>query len=103
MLAISFICESYKAYPPQRAPHFRQEMASEDHERYIASLLKDISILESQTENVYAHEAVRAKLLQTTKRLVSALEKPGDAVFHNAFLVSKYLSFPRVELACYLS
>lgn len=78
-------------------------MASEDHERYIASLLKDINVLESQTENVYAHEAVRAKLLQTTKRLVSALEKPGDAVFHNAFLVRKYLSFQRVELACYSS
>ena len=73
-------------------------MASEDHGRRVASLLKEISILAGETENVYAHEVVRAKLLQTTKRLVSALEKPGDAVFHTAFLVHKYLSFHMLGL-----
>lgn len=70
-------------------------MASEDHGRYIASLLKDIRTLETQTDNVYADESIRAELLQATKRLVSALEKPGDAVFHNAFLVVDSLSFQR--------
>ena len=75
-------------------------MASEDHGHHIASLLKDISTLETQTENVYAHEAVCAKMLQATKRLVSALKKPGDAVFHNAFLVINSLSFQRIQLAC---
>ena len=74
-------------------------MASEDHGRHITSLLKDISALGTQTENVYAHEAVRAKLLEATKRLVNALEKPGVAVFHNAFLVIKPLSFPKIDLA----
>ncbi len=62
-------------------------MASEIHGRRVASLLKDIGSLADQTDNVYAHEIVRAELLQTAKRLVSALEKPGDAVFHTAFLV----------------
>lgn len=75
-------------------------MAYEDHGRYIASLLTDISTLEAQTENVYAHEAVRAKLLRTTKRLVSALEKPGDAVFHNAFLVINYLVISKGRIGC---
>lgn len=75
-------------------------MASEDHGRHITSLLKIINTLETQTDNVDAHEAVRAKLLQATKRLVSALEIPGDAAFHNAFLVINSLSFQRIELAC---
>lgn len=74
-------------------------MASEYHGRHIASLLKDINDFAIQTENAYAHEDVRAKLLQTTKRLVSALEKPEDAVFHNAFLVINYPSFQKVNLA----
>ena len=74
-------------------------MASENHGRHIASLLKEISTLETQMENVSAHDAIRVKLLQTTKRLVSALEKPEDAVFHNAFLVITYRPFQRVNLA----
>ena len=62
-------------------------MVSEDHERRVASLLKDINTLGNQTENVYTNETVRTKLLQTAKRLVTALEKPGNSVVHNAFLV----------------
>ena len=62
-------------------------MIAEDHERRVASLLKDIDTLGNQTENVYTDETVRTKLLQTAKRLVTALEKPGDGVLHNAFLV----------------
>ena len=72
-------------------------MASEDHGRHIAFLLKDIRSLDAQTENVYADEAVRAKLLHTTRMLVNALEKPSDAVFYNAFLVINYLTYKRVE------
>ena len=75
-------------------------MASEVHGRRVASLLKDIGNLADQTENVYAHEVVRAELLQTAKRLVSALEKPGDAVFHTAFLVLECLSFRKLRLVC---
>lgn len=78
--------------------HTPEDMASEDHGRRVASLLKETSTLADETENAYAHEVVRAKLLQTTKRIVSALEKPGDAVFQPAFLVHKYLSFQRLGL-----
>ena len=67
-------------------------MTSKAHEGKVEALLKDISSVENRTEDVYAHEAVRAKLLQTAKRLVSALEKPADAVFHNAFLVTTRVS-----------
>ena len=72
-------------------------MASEDHGRHIAFLLKDICSLDTQTENVYANQAVRAKLLHTTKMLVSALEKPSDAVSYNAFWVINYLTYERFE------
>ena len=80
--ALLTACGFYKNYPPRRPLRFRQEMASEDHGRHIASLLKDISTLETQTENVYAHEAVCVKLLQATKRDWSALSKsPGMLYF----------------------
>ena len=67
-------------------------MTSKAHEGKVEALLKDISSFENRTEDVHANEAVRAKLLQTAKRLVGALEKPADAVFHNAFLVNTRIS-----------
>lgn len=73
-------------------------MAFEVHGRRVASLLKDIGSLADQTENVYANEVVRAELLHTAKRLVSALEKPGDAVFRTAFLVLEFQSFQKLGL-----
>lgn len=78
-------------------------MAPEDLGRQIESLLKDIGALSTQIDNVHAHGIDRAKLLQATKRLVSALETPADAVFHNAFLVisprhSQGLSPPNHDL-----
>ena len=67
-------------------------MTSNAHESKVEALLKDISSFGNRTEDVHANEAVRAKLLQTAKRLVGALEKPADAVFHNAFLVTTRVS-----------
>ena len=65
-------------------------MIPEDHERRVASLLKGINALGTETENVCTNETLRTKLLQTAKRLVTALEKPGDSVIQNAFLVLHY-------------
>ncbi len=85
---------------PRRPPDFRHEMTSEDHQRQIASLLKDIGSSEAEKEKIYNDETVRAKLLQSAKRLVSALEKPGDAVINNAFLVFSFLTLKRLGSAC---
>ena len=74
-------------------------MTSKDHQSQVQALLKDIATFEHQTKDVYANEALRARLLQSAKRLVSALEKPGDAVFDNAFLVIARLLFQRCGLA----
>ena len=71
-------------------------MTSEDHKSQIASLLKDIASLEAEKEKIYSDETVHAKLLQSAKRLVSALEKPGDAVINNAFLVFSVLILQRL-------
>ncbi len=75
-------------------------MASEDHKSQIASLLKDIGSVEAEKEKIYNDETVHAKLLQSAKRLVSALEKPGDAVINNAFLVFSFLTLKRLGSAC---
>ena len=75
-------------------------MTSKAHEGKVEALFKNISSFEYRTEDVHPNEAFRAKLLQTAKRLVSALEKPADAVFHNAFLVNTRVSlnFPEWSL-----
>ena len=62
-------------------------MTSKAHEGKVEALLKDISSSEKRTKDVHTNEAVRAKLLQMAKRLVNALEKPTDTIFHNAFLI----------------
>ena len=67
-------------------------MTSKAHEGKVEALFKNISSFENRTEDVHANEAVRAKLLQTAKRLVNALQKPADTVFHNAFLVTTRVS-----------
>ena len=73
-------------------------MTSKAHEGKVEALLKDISSFKNRAEDIQANEALRAKLLQTAKTLVSALEKPADAVFHNAFLVSTRVSLKGSEL-----
>ena len=67
-------------------------MISNAHEGKVEAVLREISSFENRTEVIDANEAVRARLLQTAKRLVSALEKPADAVFHNTFLVATRVS-----------
>ena len=63
-------------------------MTSKAPQGKVKALLKDISSFENSTEDFHANESVRAKLLQTAKMLISTLEKPADAVYHNAFLVT---------------
>ena len=53
-----------------------------------ANLAKEVATLCKRANDVYIDETLRAKLLQATKNLSIALEKPADAIFQTAFLVT---------------
>ena len=63
-------------------------MATVNDSLEVANLAKEVTTLCKRANDVYIDETLRATLLQATKKLSIALEKPADAVFQTAFLVT---------------
>ena len=69
-------------------------MSTVGHSNKISSLVKHVASLCKQAdESICTDEVHRAALLQATKELVVGLEKPTDAVYQTAFLVSDLFTF----------
>lgn len=71
---------------------FLEKMSTVDHSNRFF-LVKQVASLCKQADDVYADETLRVALLQATKQLAVALEKPTDAVYQNAFLVTLPFAF----------
>lgn len=67
-------------------------MSTVDHSSTVSRLVKQVASLCKQADDIYTNETLRAALLQATKQLAVVLEKPADAVYQNAFLVTFPLS-----------
>ena len=63
-------------------------MSTIDHSIRVSSLIKQVAFLCKQADDDCADESLQAALLRATKQLAILLEKPADAVYQNAFLVT---------------